>query len=71
VRHDFFVEFVAQDDGVFKANRKHFLGWVTVVPELSLAEKIEPGALNDARLCSRGFRAEEDGRPEDPLKGCN
>jgi hypothetical protein len=54
MRNYLFVEFVAQDDDVFKAGREDFLGRVAVVPDLGLAEEIEPGALDDANA-SRVF----------------
>ncbi len=69
MRGYFFVEFVTQDDDVFKAGREHFLGRVTAVPNLRLAEEIEPGAMDDARLFSGGLRAEEDRGSEDPFEG--
>ena len=62
------VEFVAQDDDVFKVGREHFLGRVTVVPNLGLAEEIEPGALDDTRMFSGGLGAETDRRSEDPFE---
>ena len=49
MRGYFFVEFVTQDDYVLKVGREHFLGRVTVVPNLGLAKEIKPGALDDAR----------------------
>ena len=52
MRNCLFVEFVAQDDDIFKVGRERFLGRVTVVPDLGLAEEIEPGALDDACLSS-------------------
>ena len=66
-----FVEFVAQDDDVFKAGCEPFFGRVTVVPDLGLTKEIEPGALDDARLFSAGLSAEEDRRPEDPFERRN
>jgi len=71
MRNYLFVEFLAQDDDVFKAGREHFLSRVTVVPDLGLAEEIEPGALDDARLSSGGRGAEEDGCSEDPFESRN
>ena len=70
MRNYLIVEFVAQDDDVFKVGREHFLGGVTVVPDLGLAEEIEPGALDDARMFSGGLGAEKDRRSEDPFEGC-
>src|SRR5215831_6125114 len=71
MRNYLIVEFVAQDDNVFKVGREHFLGGVTVVPDLGLAEEIEPGALDDARMFSDGLGAEKDRRSEDPFEGGN
>jgi len=70
MRNYLIVEFVAQDDDVFKVGREHFLGGFTVVPNLGLAEEIEPGPLDDARMLWVGLRAEEYGRSEDSFKGC-
>src|SRR5215813_10250290 len=70
MRNYLIVEFVAQDDDIFKVGREHFLGRVTVVPNLGLAEEIEPGALDDARLSSGGLGAEKDRCSEDPFEGC-
>ncbi len=71
MRNYLFVEFVTQDDDVFKAAREHFLSRVTAVPDLGLTEEIKPGALDDASVFSGGLGAEEDGRSEDPFKGRN
>src|SRR5438270_8770078 len=70
MRNYLIVEFVAQDDDVFKVGREHLLGRVTVVPNLGLAEEIEPGPLDDARMLSGGLRAEEDGCSENSFEGC-
>ena len=70
MRDYLFVEFVAQDDDVFKVGREHFLGRVTVVPNLGLTEEIEPGALDDVRMFPGGLGAEKDRRSENPLERC-
>ena len=71
MRNYLIVEFVAQDDDVFKPSREHFLGRVTVVTDLGLVEEIEPGALDDTRMFSGGLGAEKDRRSEDPFERSN
>ncbi len=65
------IELIAQQDHVLAVAWQKPFQAAAGVPDSGLGHEIESSAVNDRRALELCFCSEEDGRPKDPLKGCD
>jgi hypothetical protein len=68
---DLSIELVAEHDRVSAVSGQVLLSQVLRVPDSSFRHEIEACPMDNLGLQLLDVRAEEDGRSEDSLKGCN